>query len=189
MELHPRIQPTNQKKNGDWIIREIVFLCPLQKSTTKNSCEEEIDRLKKENVQLKSKLDQLNSKIQFLEDRKRQLESALSAAQEKTQTLENTIEDLNVRLQNLSQNSHSAIPWSQLPRISGREAIGSLQRLGFRRDRQNGSHVVLERVRVVQQIDSCSVPLHDELDSGTLAGILRQANVTLEDFLDNLRSC
>ena len=34
MELHPRIQPTNQKKNGDWIIREIVFLCPLQKRTT-----------------------------------------------------------------------------------------------------------------------------------------------------------
>ncbi|WP_445250796.1 hypothetical protein, partial [Microcoleus sp. OTE_8_concoct_300] len=31
LELHPRIQPTNQKKNGDWIIREIVFLCPLQK--------------------------------------------------------------------------------------------------------------------------------------------------------------
>ena len=34
MELHPRIQPTNPKKNGDWIIREIVFLCPLQKITT-----------------------------------------------------------------------------------------------------------------------------------------------------------
>jgi predicted RNA binding protein YcfA (HicA-like mRNA interferase family) len=73
-----------------------------------------------------------------------------------------------------------------LPRISGREAIGSLQRLGFRRDRQNGSHVVLERVRVVQQIDSCSVPLHDELDSGTLAKNLREANVTLEEFKNNL---
>ncbi|TAD93190.1 MAG: addiction module toxin, HicA family [Oscillatoriales cyanobacterium] len=79
------------------------------------------------------------------------------------------------------------MPWSQLPRISGRQAIGSLERLGFRKDRQNGSHVVLERVR--EQIDSCTVPFHDELDSGTLAGNLRQANVTLEDFLDNLRSC
>jgi len=157
---------------------------------------EEMERLEKEKVQLNSKLDQLNSelyssksKTQFLEDRKRQLEWDLSAAQENTQTLENTIEYLNVELQNRSQNSHSATPWSQLPRISGREAIGSLERLGFRRDRQNGGHVVLERVRVVQQIDSCTVPIHDELDSGTLAGILRQANVTLEDFLDNLRSC
>ena len=147
---------------------------------------EEIDRLEKEKVQLNSKLYSSKSKTQFLEDRKRQLESDLCAAKYQTQTLENTIESLNVRLQNQSQNSHSAIPWSQLPSISGREAMGSLERLGFRRDRQNGSHVVLERVRVVKQIDSCTVPLHDELDSGTLAGILRQANVTPEDFLDNL---
>src|SRR6476661_3658185 len=150
---------------------------------------EEIERLEKEKVQLNRELDSSKSKTQFLEARKRQLESELSAAEENTQTLKNTIEYLNVELQNLRSNSHSASPWSQLPRISGRQAIGSLQRLGFRRDRQNGSHVVLERVRVVQQIDSCSVPLHNELDSGTLAGNLRQANVTLEEFLDNLRSC
>jgi predicted RNA binding protein YcfA (HicA-like mRNA interferase family) len=147
---------------------------------------EEIERLEKEKVKLNSKLYSSKSKTQFLEDRKRQLESDLSAAQENTQTLENTIEYLNVQLQNQSQNSHSDIPWSQLPRISGREAIGSLQRLGFRRDRQNGGHVFLKRVRVVGQIDSCTVPIHDELDSGTLGGILRQANVTLEEFKNNL---
>jgi predicted RNA binding protein YcfA (HicA-like mRNA interferase family)/chromosome segregation ATPase len=147
---------------------------------------EEIDRLEKEKVQLNSELYSPKSKTQFLENRNRQLESYLSAAQEKTQTLENTIECLKVELQNQSQNSHSAIPWSQLPRISGKKAIGSLERLGFRKDRQDGSHVFLKRVRVVQQIDSCTVPRHDELDSGTLAEILRQANVTLEDFLDNL---
>ena len=148
---------------------------------------EEIDRLEKEKVQLNSELYSSKSKTQFLEDRKRQLERDLSAAQENTQTLENTIEYLNVQLQNLSQNSHSDIPWSQLPRISGRQAIGSLERLGFRRDRsQNGSHVFLKRVRVVEQIDSCTVPIHDELDSGTLAGNLRQANVTLEEFRNNL---
>ena len=147
----------------------------------------EIDRLEKEKVQLNSELYSSKSKTQFLEDRKRQLESDLSAAQEIAQTLENTIEYLNVQLQNQSQNSHSDIPWSQLPRISGREAIGSLERLGFRRDRsQNGSHVFLKRVRVVEQIDSCTVPIHDELDSGTLAGNLRQANVTLEEFRNNL---
>jgi predicted RNA binding protein YcfA (HicA-like mRNA interferase family) len=151
---------------------------------------EEIDRLEKEKVQLNSKLYLSKSKTQFLEDRNRQLESDLSAAQEYTQTLENTIEALNVLLENQSQNSYSYIPWAQLPRISGKEAIGSLERLGFRRDRpQKGSHVFLKRVQVVEQIDSCTVPLHDELDSGTLAGILRPANVTLEEFKNNLRSC
>jgi predicted RNA binding protein YcfA (HicA-like mRNA interferase family) len=146
---------------------------------------EEIERLEKEKVQLNRELDSSKSKTKFLEARKRQLESELSAAEENTQTLKNTIEYLNVELQNLRSNSHSASPWSQLPRISGRQAIGSLECLGFRKDRQNGgSHVFLKRV--VQQIDSCTVPLHDELDSGTLAGILRQANVTLVDFLDNL---
>jgi predicted RNA binding protein YcfA (HicA-like mRNA interferase family) len=147
---------------------------------------EENADLEQEKVKLKSESYSSKSKTQFLEDRKRQLESDLSAAKENTQTLENTIEDLNVRLQNQSQNSHSAIPWNQLPRISGRQAIESLQRLGFRRDRQNGGHVFLKRVRVVEQIDSCTVPIHDELDSGTLGGILRQAKVTLEEFLDNL---
>lgn len=148
---------------------------------------EEIERLEKEKVQLNSELYSYKSKTKFLEDRKRQLESDLSVAQENTQTLENTIEYLNVQLQNQSQNSHSDIPWSQLPRISGKEAIGSLERLGFRRDRrQKGSHVFLKRVRVVEQIDSCTVPLHDELDSGTLAGNLHQANVTLEEFKKNL---
>ncbi|MGB3263958.1 MAG: type II toxin-antitoxin system HicA family toxin, partial [Microcoleus sp.] len=149
---------------------------------------EEIDKLEKEKVKLNTELcSYKKGKTDFLEKRNKQLESALSAAQENTKTLENIIEDLNVRLQNPSQNSHSAIPWSQLPRISGKQAIRSLERLEFRRDRpQNGSHVFLKRVRVVQQIDSCSVPFHDELDSGTLAGNLRQANVTLEEFLDNL---
>lgn len=149
---------------------------------------EEIDRLEKEKVQLNTELcSYKKGKTLFLEERNKQLESALSTAQENTQTLENTIEALNVLLENQSQNSHSSIPWSQLPRISGREAIGSLERLEFRRDRpQKGSHVFLERVRVVEQIDSCTVPVHDELDSGTLGGIIRQANVTLEEFLHNL---
>ncbi|HCV29057.1 MAG TPA: hypothetical protein DGO89_01710 [Microcoleaceae bacterium UBA9251] len=149
---------------------------------------EEIDRLEKEKVQLNTELcSYKKGKTLFLEERNKQLESALSTAQENTQTLENTIEALNVLLENQSQNSHSYIPWSQLPRISGREAIGSLERLGFRIDRQNGSHVFLERVRAVDQIDRCSVPRHDELALGTLAaGILRPANVTLEEFKDNL---
>ncbi len=93
----------------------------------------ENDRLEKEKVQLNSELHLSKSRTQFLEARNRQLDRELSAAQENTQILEN-----NIELQNLSQNSHSCIPWNQLPRISGRRAIGSLERLGFIRQDRGG---------------------------------------------------
>ena len=65
----------------------------------------------------------------------------------------------------------------KLRRISGREAIRILQRLGFKQVRQRGSHVVLRKGN-----RGCVVPLHDELAPGTLRNILRQAGVTVEEF-------
>ncbi|HEX7501304.1 MAG TPA: type II toxin-antitoxin system HicA family toxin [Polyangia bacterium] len=65
----------------------------------------------------------------------------------------------------------------KLPRVSGAEAVKALARLGFTQARQKGSHVVLRRGSV-----GCVVPLHSELKVGTLASVLRQAQVTLEDF-------
>ena len=65
----------------------------------------------------------------------------------------------------------------KLPRISGAEAIRALEKLGFEQVRQKGSHVVLRRDHL-----GCVVPLHKELKVGTLAGILRQANVSPEEF-------
>jgi hypothetical protein len=35
LELHPRIQPTNHKGNGDCITRSIIFLCLLQEALPK----------------------------------------------------------------------------------------------------------------------------------------------------------
>ena len=69
----------------------------------------------------------------------------------------------------------------KLPRVSGAEAIRALQRLGFEKARQSGSHVVMRR-----EGKGCVVPLHTELKVGTLAGLLRQAEVTAEDFQANL---
>jgi len=66
----------------------------------------------------------------------------------------------------------------KLPHLSGGEIIRILQLLGFQRVRQKGSHVVLKRDDV-----GCVVPLHREVKIGTLAGILRQANVSAEEFL------
>jgi len=66
----------------------------------------------------------------------------------------------------------------QLPRVSGERAIAVLERLGFRRVRQRGSHVVLRRDDA-----GCVVPLHKELAVGTLRSALRQAGVSPEEFI------
>ena len=73
----------------------------------------------------------------------------------------------------------------KLPRISSREAIGSLERLGFEQVRQTGSHVVMKKETEEGKI-GCVVPLHRELKVGTLSGILKQAQVTVEEFIENL---
>jgi len=74
---------------------------------------------------------------------------------------------------------------SKLPRISGEEAIRALERLGFRRARQRGSHVVL-RKETAQGSVGCVVPLHRQLAVGTLHGILQQAGVHREEFIQKL---
>lgn len=69
----------------------------------------------------------------------------------------------------------------KLPRISGAEAVKALQKLGFEKARQSGSHVVMKR-----GVKGCVVPMHAELKVGTLAGLLRQAEVTAEEFAVSL---
>jgi predicted RNA binding protein YcfA (HicA-like mRNA interferase family) len=56
--------------------------------------------------------------------------------------------------------------------------VRALQRLGFAVARQRGSHIVLRRGST-----GCVVPNHRELKTGTLAGVLKQAGVSAEDFM------
>jgi predicted RNA binding protein YcfA (HicA-like mRNA interferase family) len=73
---------------------------------------------------------------------------------------------------------------SKLKRLSGEEAIKRLEKLGFKRVRQRGSHVVLKKQTSDEEI-GCVVPLHKELAVGTLRGILKQANLTVEEFIED----
>jgi predicted RNA binding protein YcfA (HicA-like mRNA interferase family) len=73
----------------------------------------------------------------------------------------------------------------KLPRVSGEDAIRALERLGFDRVRQRGSHVILKKQTENRGV-GCVIPLHGELATGTLRSILRQAGVSTEDFLDQL---
>jgi predicted RNA binding protein YcfA (HicA-like mRNA interferase family) len=69
---------------------------------------------------------------------------------------------------------------SKLPSISGRACIKALERAGFMVRRQEGSHVILRRSQPFAQL---VVPDHKELDRGTLRAIIRQADITVEEFL------
>jgi len=69
----------------------------------------------------------------------------------------------------------------KLPLVSGPEASKALQRLGFVFLRQRGSHAILRRGE-----RGCVVPMHREIDPGTLRGVLKQADVSPEDFIANI---
>jgi predicted RNA binding protein YcfA (HicA-like mRNA interferase family) len=68
-----------------------------------------------------------------------------------------------------------------LPVISGAETIRALERLGFARVSQRGSHVKRRRADRV-----AIVPLHRELAAGTLRSVLRQAGITIDDLITAL---
>jgi predicted RNA binding protein YcfA (HicA-like mRNA interferase family) len=66
----------------------------------------------------------------------------------------------------------------KLPVLSGADVIRALEHLGFEQIRQRGSHVVMRRGG-----NGTVVPLHREVKTGTLAGILRQAQIGQDEFL------
>jgi predicted RNA binding protein YcfA (HicA-like mRNA interferase family) len=67
----------------------------------------------------------------------------------------------------------------KLPVVSGRELVRILtKRFGFRVLRQRGSHVTL-----TNDVSFITVPLHPELDKGTLNAILNDAKIEREEFM------
>ena len=62
--------------------------------------------------------------------------------------------------------------------FSGAELCALLAKQGFVQVRQRGSHVIMKRDGI-----SFPVPMHRELDRGTLAGIIRQSGLPRELFM------
>ncbi|HSH94909.1 MAG TPA: type II toxin-antitoxin system HicA family toxin [Roseimicrobium sp.] len=71
----------------------------------------------------------------------------------------------------------------KLPRISGKECIAVLQKMGFVQVRQKGSHVIMRSGE-----RGCVVPMHRELKVGTLAGLLRQGGIDPDDFVSRYKN-
>ena len=69
---------------------------------------------------------------------------------------------------------------SKLPQVSGSEVVQALQKLGFTVRRQHGSHIIMRRDNPFAQT---VVPNHRQIDRGTLRAILRQTDLTGDDFI------
>ncbi|MGD9679367.1 MAG: type II toxin-antitoxin system HicA family toxin [Vulcanibacillus sp.] len=65
-----------------------------------------------------------------------------------------------------------------LPIVSGKEIVQALQKNGFEKVSQKGSHFKLKRLDGRIAI----VPMHNDLATGTLRSILRQAGLSVEDL-------
>ena len=66
-----------------------------------------------------------------------------------------------------------------LPIVSGAQCIVALNKIGYEVVRQKGSHVRL----TAPGRRSVTVPIHHELDRGTLRSIIRTADLTPEEFI------
>ena len=71
----------------------------------------------------------------------------------------------------------------KLPRLSGKDLIKVLQKIGFIHLRTRGSHAIMKK-QTMQGSKTIPVPLHKELAKGTLKSIMNQADMSLQDLLN-----
>ena len=68
---------------------------------------------------------------------------------------------------------------SNLKLCSGSDAVRKFQKAGWSVARQKGSHVMLTKAGYQWTL---SIPQHKELGPGLLRKLIRQAELTIEDF-------
>jgi predicted RNA binding protein YcfA (HicA-like mRNA interferase family) len=72
---------------------------------------------------------------------------------------------------------------SKLPSISGKECIKALEKIGFYQKRQESSHIIMRRDEPFAQV---VVPDHSEIAKGTLRAIIRDIELSVEEFVSLL---
>jgi predicted RNA binding protein YcfA (HicA-like mRNA interferase family) len=70
----------------------------------------------------------------------------------------------------------------KLPVISGIEAVKALSKIGYEIDHQTGSHIILRQNKYPHR--RLTVPNHKEIAKGTLRGLIKQAGLTVEEFIE-----
>lgn len=70
---------------------------------------------------------------------------------------------------------------TEIPSLSYRKVINALQRAGFVVVRQRGSHIQLQK-RTKERVIKLTFPAHNPIKKTTLAKIIKDANLSLEEF-------
>ena len=73
----------------------------------------------------------------------------------------------------------------KLPVVSGEKAIKAFLNAGFVKVRQRGSHVRLEKIEG-NDIIKLTVPLHNPMKKGTLSRLIKDAGLTIDEFVNLL---
>jgi len=68
----------------------------------------------------------------------------------------------------------------KLPVLSGREVVKIFEKDGWKRVNQVGSHITMKKKEVRAKL---SIPLHREVGRGLLRGLIRDAGLSVEDFI------
>ena len=69
---------------------------------------------------------------------------------------------------------------SGLPVISGKKAVKVFSQFGFSASRQTASHIIMEKTGLEVTL---SVPLHNELKRGTLRNLIKDAGLSVDEFV------
>lgn len=73
----------------------------------------------------------------------------------------------------------------RIPQISGRETVKAFEKLGYRVVRQRGSHIRLWPVEGSAR-KALTIPDHHILGKGLLRKLIRDAGISVDDFLNLL---
>ena len=74
---------------------------------------------------------------------------------------------------------------TEIPSLSYRKVVNALQRAGFAVVRQRGSHIRLQK-RTKERVIKLTVPSPTPIKKTTLARIIKDANLSVEEFKELL---
>lgn len=74
---------------------------------------------------------------------------------------------------------------TKLPLLSSQEVTKAFERMGYVIDHQSGSHIILRHAKPPYR--RLTVPAHKEVAKGTLRALIRQAGLSVEQFVELLR--
>lgn len=72
----------------------------------------------------------------------------------------------------------------RLPAVSGREAVAAFQKAGFVAVRRRGRHIAMTKAGHPHTL---SIPDDREVRTGILRTLIRQAGLTVDEFVELLR--